>query len=63
MIIAAAMNRLSTNSSIPSPESISDAIQSLKNSSDLTVAFTRSTADEEQLTKRLTAAKDAFARV
>lgn len=63
VIIAALMDRLSTNLTNPSPEAIVDAIQRLKNDSDLTVAFTRSTADEEQLTKRLTAAREAFARV
>ena len=63
VIIAALMDRLSTNVTNPSPEAIVDAIQRLKNDSDLTVAFTRSTADEEQLTKRLTAAREAFARV
>jgi hypothetical protein len=63
VIIAALMDRLSNKSADPSSEAIADAIQSLKNNSDLTVAFTRSTADEEQLTKRLTAAREAFARV
>jgi hypothetical protein len=63
VIIAALMDRLSNNATNPSPEAIVDAIQRLKNNSDLTVAFTRSTADEEQLTKRLAAAREAFARV
>ncbi len=53
----------STNATNPSPEAIGDAIQMLKNDSDLTIAFTHSTADEEQLTKRLTAAKEVFARI
>jgi hypothetical protein len=63
VIIAALMDRLSSNETNPSLADINNAIQMLKNNSDLTVAFTRSTADEEQLTKRLTAAREAFARI
>ena len=62
-IIAGLMFRLSTPSADPTQEAILNAITNLKHNDDLTVSFTRSTADEEQLTKRLNAAKEAFARL
>jgi hypothetical protein len=57
------MFRLSTPSAELTQEAILNAITRLKQNDDLTVSFTRSTADEEQLTKRLNAAKEAFARL
>jgi hypothetical protein len=62
-IIAGLMFRLSTPSAELTQEAILNAITSLKQNDDLTVSFTRSTADEEQLTKRLNAAKEVFARL
>jgi hypothetical protein len=62
-IVAGLMFRLSTPSAELTHEAILNAITSLKQNDDLTVSFTRSTADEEQLTKRLNAAKEAFARL
>lgn len=62
-IIAGLMFRLSTSSADLTQEAILNAITGLKQNDDLTTSFTRSTADEEQLTKRLKAAKDAFARL
>ena len=63
VIIAGLMFRLSTPSAEPTQEAISNAITSLKQNDELTASFTSSTADEEQLTKRLNAAKEAFARL
>lgn len=62
-IVAGLMFRLSTPSGEPTQEAILNAITSLKQNEDLTISLTRSTADEEQLTKRLKAAKEAFARL
>lgn len=62
-LIAGLMFRLSTTSSDPAEDAIRDAIKFLKEDNDLSVSFTRSTADEEQLTKRLNASKEAFARL
>lgn len=62
-IIAGLMFRLSTSSADLTQEAILNAITGLKQNDDLTVSFTRSTADEEQVTKRLKATKDAFARL
>jgi hypothetical protein len=62
-LIAGLMFRLSTTSSDPAEDAIRVAIKSLKEDNDLSVSFTRSTADEEQLTKRLNASKEAFARL
>ena len=62
-LIAGLMFRLSITSPDPAEDAIRDAIKFLKEDNDLSVSFTRSTADEEQLTKRLNAAKEAFARL
>lgn len=62
-IMAGLMFRLSTPSAELTQEAILNTITSLKQNDDLTVSFTRSTADEEQLTKRLNAAKEAFERL
>lgn len=63
VLIAGLMFRLAAPLPRPSPDAIREAIQSIKDNNDLTVALTRSTADEEQLSKRLSAARDAFARL
>jgi hypothetical protein len=63
VLIAGLMFRLSTTPSHPAEDAIRGAVKFLKEDNDLSVSFTRSTADEEQLTKRLNASKEAFARL
>jgi hypothetical protein len=63
VLIAGLMFRLSTRSATPTQNAIQVAIKSIKEDNELVASFTRSTADEEQLMKRLNAAKDAFARL
>lgn len=62
VLVSGLMLRLTNGQPEPTPESIGAAIHGLKDDETIKEAFTRATADEEQLTKRLTAAIESFAR-